>query len=166
MLLANSMLQAGEPEKNDDHKTISVNDLSELKIIGKLGIPLGKLVEMRATIIEGEGKMDSTRYFLKVTSIAGNPLKEPVVIRFCSFPRSPFPTNCFELYEQKKKQKAGNITQEVRKALEKDYIGTEVQFLGFESGAFMGLPEGVPHPGTWQSPDFHFISELMIFSEI
>jgi len=96
ILLASSPLHSAKPS-GQNSKTISVNELSKLTILGKLGIPLGKIVEMRATIVAGAGKADSTRYFFKVSAIAEKPLIEPVIIRFRSQPNSNYPATAFDL---------------------------------------------------------------------
>lgn len=162
VLLAGSPLHSAEPAK-DNRKSISVDELNNLKIIGKLGIPLGLAVAMEATVVAGEGKSESGRYFLKVTSVAGKILKEPVTMRFRSAnPGDPFPADGFELYKQKTGKTTGALSGDVQKSLEKDYVGSEVKFLGLESGFFSGTPEGLPDPGAWQGHNFQFVSELVV----
>lgn len=166
MLLASSLLHSAEPAKQE-RKRISVDELNELKIIGKLGIPLGQAVEMKATVIAGKGKADDNIYFLRVTSISGKILKEPVTMRFRSAePGDPFPANGFELYKHKTGKTADALMGDVKKLLEKDYVGSEVKFLGFESGSFSGTPEGLPDPDTWQGTNFQFVPELVVIWKV
>lgn len=161
-MLASAPLQSAEAAK-ETPKTITVDELNSLRVIGKLGIPLGKVVEMQATVVVGGGK-DSSRYYLKVTAVAGKPLKEPVVMRFRSLSED-IPASSFDLYKGRNGKIAESLTEEVLKPLEKDYVGSEVTFSAYEGGAFTGIPEGLPDPGTWQGFSFQFVPEITVISK-
>jgi hypothetical protein len=171
ILLTNSPLYSAEAG-NDDRKSISVDALNDLKIIGKLGIPLGKAVEMEATIISGSDtglKQHDGDYLLKLQSVGGKSLTAPVVMSFRGQHESsaPFPRNAFELHQQNFPKKAGIISDELLKQLEKNFVGIQVKFLGYESGRFGGVPNGLPkaYP-VWADTGFGFQSELVVLEKL
>lgn len=170
LLLTSSPLHSAEPVR-DDRKSISVDELNELKIIGKLGIPLGQAVEMEATIISGSDtglKMHGGNYLLKLQSVAGKSLTKSLVMMFRGQgSTAPFPRNVFELHKQKLAKEADVISDELLKQLEKDYVGTKVRFLGYESGGFGGIPNGLPK-GYRRSAGtgFGFQSELVVLKNL
>jgi len=170
-LLAGSQLHSAEPVQ-EDRKSISVNELNDLKIIGKLGIPLGQAVEMEAVIISGMStnrKQNEGIYLLKVKSVAGKPLKVPVLMPFRGQFESaePFPRNAFELRKQKFPKEAEGISDELLKRLEKDFVDTQVKCLGYESGCFGGVPNGLSegYP-VWAGTSFGFQSELVVLKKL
>lgn len=159
LALACAPLHAAETAK-ETSKTITVEELGNLQVIGKLGIPLGKLVEMRATVTASSGK-DYTRYYLKVTVVDGKPIKEPVVMRFQS-KEEDIPETSFDLYKRKHGKSTSRLTDEELQSLEKGYVGSEVKFSAYETGAFQGLPEGLPKSKIWQGTRFQFMPELNV----
>jgi hypothetical protein len=121
---------------------------------------------MEAIVISGaETGMKSYDglYLLKVLAIAGKSLEKPVTMPF----HGEFPINTFELHKEKLAKQAHVISDELLKQLEKDYVGTKVRFLGYESGHFGGIPNELPKNYPAQAGTaFGFQSELVVLKKL
>jgi hypothetical protein len=136
LLLVGSQLHSAEPVK-EDRKSISVDALNELKIIGKLGIPLGHAVKMKAIVIaDGSLRSKAGRsYCLKITSVADKDLAIPVTMPFQDPGGFSLPNELEGLYRMKKGKEAKEMTVEIMEEVEENYVGSEIEFLGFETTA-------------------------------
>jgi hypothetical protein len=112
------------------------------KIVGLLGSPLGKIVTVEGRIVKVASKNPETPDLqLEVASIDKVPLSKPVTIRY-----SP----------------AVRLDIEVK-------FDSNVEFVGFESGGFVGLPKGSfnviqgPAPASYGFswwPEFKVLKQL------
>ena len=126
---------------------IPISQLRSAEVIGDLGIPLGTVAEIRATVFAGRElrlKRYASVYLLRVTSVNGRKLEHPVLIEFragSEWTELPLVHNSFELYEMKKGVKASSLDDDEEQQLEKDYVGREFRLIVYETGRFDGLPD-------------------------
>ncbi len=156
-------------------QSIHVDELNERPVIGKLGVPLGTVTEIKAQIVAGdELRMKEYQgiYLLKVTHVAGVKLNKPPLLRFSvSVPVRAFvgvsvASDHFGLYEMKNGKKAGSLDSEQIRELEKGYVGKTVRLVVYESGSFHGQPDKLPkdYP-TPADTGFHFSTSLDVVGE-
>ena len=103
----------------DDSKPLTIAEVNRRKVIGELGHPLGTVVT-----IEGQAadetytreKSDAGRTLLRVKSVNGKELAQEVVFPFASL-------------------ETVKLTPPV--------VGSRFRLIGFETGEFVGMPDGV-----------------------
>lgn len=150
---------------------ISAAKLNSIKVIGELGIPLGQIAQIEATIISGDSsqmKAYQGRYLLKVTTVDGKTLGAESVFEFSKTPgsQSELASTDFELFELKTGKKAEQLTAEQITKLREGYLGTRLSLLAYESGGFSGIPKNWPKDMMpWQGQTFHFGTRLMVVGE-
>ena len=150
---------------------LPVQALNEAEIIGKLGHPIGKAYEIEGIVVAGSSagvKALEGVYLLKVTSVAGKSLTPPVTIVFRSqFEAVLLPGNVLQLQEKKLGKKGGIVSEAAQQNLEKDYVGSKVKFLAYESGRFRGIPHDLPADfPVWQDTGFEFQSEIVLLKKL
>jgi hypothetical protein len=139
-------------------------------VIGALGVPLGTLVEIEATVMEGQrtesfGKSEDGRYRLRVTKVNRGELAEPVALLFQS--AESLPATLGALMKQKTgawpRDPLGNDAVEC----ERGYVGTKHILLAYETPKDLGLPQnpsGFPRTIV-QGRGSKFRTELVIEDE-
>lgn len=150
---------------------IPIEALNKTEIIGKLGHPIGKAYEIEGTVVPGSStgmKALEGVYLLKVTSVAGKSLTPPVMMSFRSQSETVLlPGNVSELQEKKLGKKGEIVSEAARQKLEKDYAGSRVRFLAYESGRFRGIPNDLPADfPVWQDTGFGFQSEIVLLKKL
>lgn len=147
---------------------ITIAELNQRQVIGALGVPLGTVVEVRATVVSGEelgGKGNDTSYLLKVTHVNGKELENAPLMEFSVFPtvRAELANNPFDLYEKKRGQKAQGLSSEQIAELEKGYVGKTVNLAVYEVGRFSGIPRNMPSGShIWLGRAFQFSTDLNV----
>jgi hypothetical protein len=135
--------------------------------VGALGLPLGTVAEIRATVVRGGDmydKIDVGRYFLRVSHVNGRALPDQPLLEFYVGPGSAaLAPNVSELYELKHHAKAPSLDARQVAALEAGYVGREVRLSAYETGQFEGTPTNLP--GAWQDRPFHFHNSLVVLAE-
>lgn len=137
-------------------------------IIGELGVPLGTVVEINATIVAGRtlGWKDiEIDYLLKVTRVGTNSISKPPTCEFYthSWDDLKIARDEFSLYELKNGKKAENLSNKQVAELERGYVGRAYHLLVYEEGMFTGIPEGLPKGYmVWQDRSFGFRSHLIV----
>jgi hypothetical protein len=137
-------------------------------VVGTLGIPLGTVTEIRATIVSGDSKGYEDHYRLRVTEVASHPLTRPMTIEFCvpSFVSVNLARDHFELYEMKTDKKTGRLEDDQIAELEKGYVGKPVRLTVYETGGFFGIPANLPSDIIpWQDRLFGFSTQLTVLAE-
>jgi hypothetical protein len=130
-------------------ETVSWRDIGKsVKIIGRLGVPVGTVVKINATLISGtdvpngpfDHRLPNSR-FLRVESVDGVPCEERPVMHFT---------------EDYLPDGEGSDGKPIGRApLNESAIGTTFTLLAFESGCIGGKPpEGAPENS------FSFVQEL------
>jgi hypothetical protein len=159
------------PQRNPVVEPRLVSDLNKRPVIGKLGIPLGKVVEIEGTIISGTDlhtKATEGEYLLQVSKVHGNDLKaKPIMeFRYRSFLGIDVPNNEFQLKELKTGKRAAQITsKEEIEQLEKGYVGSTVKLVAYETGGFDGMPKMPKDIPVWQDHQFAFSSYLELLAK-
>lgn len=153
--------------------TLTTGEIQSSNVVGTLGVPFGVCVPIRATVSRSDSnsKASQGRYFLKVTHVDGKPLRRPSV---CSFVQHRFATknvkianDDFELYELRNGKRAGSLSGEQVRDLEKSYVGTQLELIVYETGGFRGIPENLPKEVlVWQDYGYGFQTELIVMDQI
>ncbi len=168
-LVIGTLAQSQEPAAVK--KSITVSALNEMDVIGKLGIPLGEVVEVQAVIVSGSkigAKELEGKFLLRIESINDKSLEKPTVERFRVLPFSgaEIANDHFDLYELKTGKKTGRLDSNQIKELEKDYVSKKVKLLVYESGSFEGMPNKLPDDAPLvQATDFRFRTHLMVLKQ-
>jgi hypothetical protein len=110
-------------------------------VIGKLGLPLGKVVTIEANMIDGgrlSGKALEGVTLLEVRSVNGQSVREPCFLRFSWFDTVP----------------PAPLTGRVR-------------LVGYETGVFTGVPaEAFDYIAPVASQGFHFESAFVVLKAV
>ncbi|HPF38830.1 MAG TPA: hypothetical protein P5081_18500 [Phycisphaerae bacterium] len=149
----------------------SIASLTANPVIGSLGLPLGTVAEIRATIVDGDDlrmKAYQGAYLLRVTNVDGRPL-EPSRVKEFSVP--PFigvklANDDFRLHKIKTGAEAKSLDANQVEDLKKGYVGKEVRLAVYETGAYSGMPRNLSDDvPVWQSTDFVFSTWLVILAD-
>jgi hypothetical protein len=142
---------------------------TDVDIVGALGVPIGTVTEIEATIVAGRTlgtKFYQGSYLLKVAKVGSDPLTDQPISPFFShsWDRVDLPRNRFELYELKTGRKTGTLTSEDIEQVERDYVGRSYRLLVYELGGFSGVPGGLPRDyPVWQDDrGYGFHTQLVV----
>ena len=139
--------------------------------IGALGLPLGTVAEIRATVVPGDDlrmKQYAGEYLLRVTHVDGRELAEPPVMEFGvpAFIRTGLARTDFELYELKHRRKAKELNDEQVRDLQRGYVGKAFKLAAYETGRFDGIPDNLPPDvPRWADHGFGFSTSLVVLAE-
>lgn len=135
------------------------------EIIGRLGLPLGTVTMIEATIVDGDSlgtKPYGDTYLLRVTRVSQNTLASPPVMRFtaryCDLPNERS-ERYQQLYGDEPRVGTGGA---VRSALDSNYVGRSYTLLAYEVGVFQGTPDNLPTRYTWQDYGWFFHTSLVV----
>jgi len=140
----------------------------DVKILGQLGVPLGKIVEIDATIVAGRSlhnKGDAGSYLLKVSKVGPKRRPDQPVCRFMthSWTDVKIVSDEFSLYEMKTGRKTGSLSSSEVEKLEVGYVGRTYRLLVYEEGGFSGIPADLPEDyPVWQDQGFGFETCLVV----
>lgn len=149
----------------------TLKSLSEHPVVGLLGLPLGTVTNIQATIIAGSElgqKYYDGIYLLRVTQVAERSMEKPIIIEFNapSYMNVKLARDLAELYEMKTGKKIGQLDSKTAAALEKDYVGTSRRLLVYETGGYSGIPQNLPRDiFPWQDRGFVFSTSLIVLAE-
>jgi len=162
-LVASSSVRLSAQTNVDCHKLGK-----EVVIIGQLGVPLGTVVKIDATVVAGrfiQSKEFMGEYLLKVTKVASNSVPNPPICQFQthSWAEVKIASDVFSLYELKKGKKAGGLSDSQIAELERGYVGHAYRLLAYEEGVYSGVPADLPagYP-IWQGHQFGFRTHLIV----
>jgi hypothetical protein len=123
---------------------ISLSDLNAHPIIGELGIPLGEVAAIRATVVDGNStqmKEHQGEFLLRITSVNGTDLKTEPLMAFSSA-----------------------IGTEVE-GIDSIWVGKSISLEAYEAGEFSGVPENLPdHWPIWAAGSYALRTHLNILS--
>lgn len=159
-----------------DQKVITVEQLSksEVKVIGRLGVPLGEVATLEVTVFDGAelgGKYFDGKYLLKVTSVNGVTMKDPPIMQFSIRDFGKFNLSKklakgpFELYQIKHGRKTGSLSTEQINELKKGYIGKQFRLKAYETGGFQGIPSLPKEASVWADVGFSFSTSLVLLTD-
>jgi len=134
-------------------------------IIGELGVPLGTVTEIDASIVSGRSlgsKGLTSDYLLKVTKVGTNSIAKSPTCRFQTHDVK-IASDVFALYELKNGKKPGTLSNTQITELERGYVGRAFHLLAYEEGMFTGVPQNLPADSvSWQDEAFGFRSHLIV----
>ena len=139
--------------------------------VGALGLPLGTVADLRATVVAGSSLRDkrhSYQYLLRVTHVNGRDLPDPPLIEFGvpAHLRKGLARTPFELYEMKHARPARELDDKQIARLEQGYVGKEFHLTAYETGGYSGIPHNMPDDvPLWQDHGFHFSTSLIVVAE-
>lgn len=168
-LLAFASRSSGQDKPTE--APITLEELTRRHVVGKLGLPLGTVVEIEVEVVSGRSlrrKGYDSLYLLKVTHVDGKEMTTPPLMQFTSpgFASTKLANNTFALYELKHGTKARNLDPAQIAEIEKGYLGKKVRLVVYEVGSFHGVPDQIPK-GIPVGADFgfHFSTSLLLLSQ-
>lgn len=151
-------------QKPVDYRTLG----SDVVILGQLGVPLGTVTQIDATIVAGRtisSKDFMAEYLLKVTKVGPNSVSNPPTCRFQthSWAEVKLAPDEFSLYELKTGKKTGSLSEVQVAELQRGYVGRGYRLLVYEEGVYTGIPRDLPkdYP-MWQGHAFDFRTHLIV----
>lgn len=129
-------------------------------VIGELGVPLGTIVPIKATVVDGDGhhrKDDIGKVFLRVTEVNGRELADAPVIHFDCEPELSAPS-------QAKVGNAGHSDPSQLTHL-KASVGKQFGLTVYETGRFRGMPMNDPNKKMIAAVGFGFTNYLVIVDQ-
>lgn len=164
------VLLSGAAGCGAQEQVIRVKDLQGRdRVMGRLGKPLGTVVEIVGTVIDGQSlrdKVHQSSFLLRVEEVAGRRLLLSQLMDFRSSGRV-LPRDDLELYEQKHGQRANSLSQQDLEPLKRDYVGQRVRVLGYETGEFSGIPWNWPKDlPSFQATGFGFGGYLVLLKKL
>ncbi|MEX2212798.1 MAG: hypothetical protein WD768_01635 [Phycisphaeraceae bacterium] len=145
--------------------------MAERDVIGKLGVPLGTVVEIQATIIAGRElrmKAYDGLYLLKVTHVGARLLEEPPVLEFSvpGFIDVELPSDHRSLVEMIKREEEKHPGRAKTNDIEKGFVGRTVKLVVHEVGTFSGLPRNRPNDvPVWADRGFSLRTSLEVLAQ-
>lgn len=149
----------------------SPRSLSEHPVIGLLGLPLGTVTNVHATIIAGSElrlKAYDGLYLLRVTAVDGHRLGKAATLEFTvpSFANVRLARDPLALYELKTGNKKDQLRAGEIAELERGYVGSERSLMVYETGGYSGIPNNLPRDiPSWQDHSFSFTTSLVVLME-
>ena len=144
----------------------------DVVIVGQLGVPLGTVVQVDATIVAGRtlaSKDLMAEYLLKVTQVGSSSVSNAPNCRFQthSWGEVKIAPDEFSLYELKKGKKTGSLSDSQVAELERGYVGRLYRLLVYEEGVYTGVYTGIPRDlptdyPIWQDHSFGFSTHLVV----
>jgi hypothetical protein len=150
-------------------KAVDYRELGkDVAIIGQLGVPLGTVVQIDATVVAGRslGSKDlASEYLLKVLKVGSTSVSNVPACQFQthSWADVKLAPDVFSLYELKKGKKTGSLSDSQIAELESGYVGQHFHLLVYEEGIYTGVPRDLPkdYP-IWQDRAFGFRTHLIV----
>jgi len=160
--------RAAEDRPADPIQQTTTADLTARPPVGRLGLPLGTVAEVRATVVRGGDtydKFDVGRYLLRVSHVNGRALSDqPLLIFYVGPGRAGLAPNVYDLYELKHGAKVNSLDSGQVAELEAGYVGREVRLAAYETGRFGGVPRNL-EGAAWQDVAFGFQNWLEVVGE-
>lgn len=153
-------------------ESITAESLNTISVIGEIGVPLGTVATVKATVTDGDSlqmKYYQGKYILKITEVNGVKLASEPMVEFSLAPgvEVKLANDNFELYEMKTGEKAKSLTGEQTEDLKKDYVGSTIMLQVYELGYYSGIPDNMPKEvEIWQDTGFRFSTYLRVLREV
>ncbi|MGH8018663.1 MAG: hypothetical protein ACREIA_10275 [Opitutaceae bacterium] len=153
-------------------------------VIGELGLPLGTVAEIEATVVDGgpsgmwvvlpKTTPEMHIFALSVERVNGRALSEPKILEFqvlpaaASFPYgvtlAPKRMQLSELLQSRIEE--GAMTEAEAEAFRHTYMGSRHRLVVSEAGIFHGRPADLPDDAPiWAVPRFHFTTRLVVLAK-
>jgi hypothetical protein len=152
VVMTNRAMADGAKKSNAELEPTTVPELMHPRkiIIGVLGVPLGTVVEIEATIVSGNDVPENSpnmdrAFFLSVAKVGETILPQPKVIGF-SVPFSA--VNLPVSYDDLPSSKNVSLNpSELKDALRREirqYVGSRHRLVVYEAGRIDGVPKSIP----------------------
>ena len=127
------------------------SELNERPVIGMLGVPLGTVAEIQATVVDDKtSKADQNVLFLRVTQVNGQDLKGSPTFMFNVRPWA----------------KVAQVPKDLPTENPEEYLDKSVRLSVYETGSFSGIPDKLPKDvGGWSGYAFHVSSYLTVLAD-
>ena len=162
--------------QKDPKPPITLSEISERGVVGKLGVPLGTSVAIQAEIVDGGAlrrKSTVSSYLLHVTHVDGKKLERPLNMNFYVFPltfdfrKLPLASSHSRFDKVLDDVNERALTREERMAKKRDYIGSVVNLAAYETGGYTGIPLTLPEGViAWPDTGFHFAPQLIVLKSL
>lgn len=152
-------------------KIITLSDLKNKHVVGELGLPLGSIAVIRATICDGDlmnDKIHDGEYLLRITHVNDEIITASPILEFSlrHAGKINLATNSFDLFFMNNGYTVEELNASQIAKLKNEYVDKEVTLVCYETGEFTGMPEDIPDDVLpWQEAGFRFKSKLEILSE-
>jgi len=137
--------------------SISVDELNQIPVIGRLGVPMGDVALVKAVLVTDKQDAFDGDYLLEVTQVNGKPCEPPILFPFeihLSQPTRTEEGGFFFFFESMSRP-------------HQRFLGDELILQVYELGCFSGSPRGLPFGSwTWKGREYHFSSRLRIVYEM
>lgn len=166
------ILVAAAQTQDDKPTPLGLAEIQQKGVEGRLGVPLGNVVEIKGTIVSGRAtrrKALSSLYLLDVTEIEGKKLDNAIRLKFSVPPiaNAKIASTHFGLYELKNGERPKILSSDKLAELEKGYVGSEFKLAVYESGGFSGIPNNLPEDfPAWQGTNFHFSTQMIVLKQL
>ena len=154
-----------------DPPALTIDDLNHRPITGRLGVPLGTLVTIDATVISGSSigsKGAQGQYLLRVDRVDGRPLSPPPVLEFYTmFVDDRMPTHVLDWSDDRRnggERSTTAPTADQLRTLEGGYVGRSFHVRAYEVGQFSGAPTNL-RDVYWQDHGFLFGTALAVVDQ-
>jgi hypothetical protein len=165
LLLVNLKLSA--QESRPDSSYIDYKDLySKVKIVGKLGQPLGTIMEIKCRIVDDKPsyRLHKGIYQLNILEINKKPVTEKIISEF-EDETGNLPAYDFALYKFLYKKDTGILNSDMVEKMNKEYVGKEFTLFAYETGSYVGLPDNYyKYAPMRNGTSFYFKTFLIVIS--
>ena len=175
LIITTLILWAASPDTQAEdtaaQPVLTVAELNHRAVIGKLGVPLGKVVELQGAVVREQNngrKGQGEGYLLRISHVGNKPLEAIRQLRFSvpKFAQPNLAANPQMLYELRNGRKAPPLSRPEIEALEAGYLGQPVRLVAYEVGRFFGIPAQLPEDvPVWAEVGFHFSTSLVVLAE-
>jgi hypothetical protein len=135
----------------------------------RLAIPFGTLAKMEVEVVDGDALQKKALqgiFLFKVKTVDSVRLTEPVIIAFKD-ETGDFPGDLFALHKYLYHKKAGTIAAKQQEKLKKEYVGKTFTIVAYETGGFVGLPDGYfEYQPVKQDYSFHFRQHVVVVANL
>jgi hypothetical protein len=147
----------------DSLKYTSVS--KSLMLMGELGLPLGTITTIQCRIYDGDETqmwMYQNVYLLEILKVNGKRVKKGLIIRHEDL-SGQVPNGDFELFKLLYGKETGSIDMEQGAKMKKEYAGKKFNLVVYETGAFVGMPDGYfDYMPIRQGTGFYFDNYLIV----
>ena len=151
-------------------RQLTVSNLQSQPVVGSLGVPLGTIVKIRATVVAltSGSETHSARFLLQIDEIEGHPVSRPFNLSFFTEYETPsIPTSTAQEFLRKNGRPPTPRDSDQLAEIERQYANKSYQFVVYESGLFGGRPTGeLPaHAYMHAGPPFTFMNSLRVIGQ-
>ena len=142
---------------------------SSAAVTAKLLIPFGTIAKLEAEVYDGNllhRKGYEGIYLLKIISVNDRKINDTLLLTFID-ETEKFATDDVELYKMTFGKTTHSITDAQKNDMKKNYVGTKLTLMAYETGRFTGMPNDYfKYRPVSGDKSFHFHNYLIIVSNL